>query len=111
MTIPTSSLTLPALLSRTLTSLLPVFKDEVSTSQPEVQQLLQDSLADLILARRMIDTLGVFSENESMEDIGDNEMVYLAVDWLYAEVQSRVNGDGLQGRIHVLERSKVSSFG
>ncbi|KAJ9128362.1 hypothetical protein QFC24_000655 [Naganishia onofrii] len=108
MTIPTSSLTLPALLSRTLTSLLPVFNDEVSTSQPEVQQLLQDSLADLILARRMIDTLGVFSENESMEDIGDNEMVYLAVDWLFAEVQSRVNGDGLQGRIHVLERSKAA---
>ncbi|KAJ9107828.1 hypothetical protein QFC19_002734 [Naganishia cerealis] len=106
MAIPTTSLTLPALLSRTLNALLPVFNDELSTSLPQVQQLLQNSLTDLILARRMIDTLGIFSENESLEDIGDNEMVYMAVDWVFAEVQSRVNGDGLQGRIHVLERSK-----
>lgn len=103
----TNSLTLPALLLRTLTSLLPIFDDTLSTSTPEAQQLLQQALADLSLARRMIDALGIFSENEQMEDVGDGEMVYMCVDWVVGEVQGRVNGDGLKGRIQVLERSQV----
>ncbi|KAJ9099584.1 hypothetical protein QFC20_005650 [Naganishia adeliensis] len=54
----------------------------------------------------MIDTLGIFSTNESMEDVADGEMVFMAVDWVVGEVQGRVNGDGLRGRIEVLERSQ-----
>jgi hypothetical protein len=104
----TTSLTLPALLTRTLTSLLPIFTDQISTSLPAAQQTLPAALADLALARRMIDTLGIFSTNESMEDVADGEMVFMAVDWVVGEVQGRVNGDGLRGRIEVLERSQVS---
>ncbi|KAI5451919.1 Type 2A phosphatase-associated protein 42 [Naganishia albida] len=102
----TTSLTLPALLTRTLQSLLPIFTDQISTSLPSAQQTLHAALADLALARRMIDTLGIFSTNESMEDVADGEMVYMAVDWVVAEVQGRANGDGLRGRIAVLERSQ-----
>lgn len=43
-----------------------------------------------------------------MEDVADGEMVFMAVDWVVGEVQGRVNGDGLRGRIEVLERSQVS---
>lgn len=104
----TTSLTLPALLTRTLQSLLPIFTDQISTSLASAQQTLHSALADLALARRMIDTLGIFSTNESMEDVADGEMVFMAVDWVVGEVQGRVNGDGLKGRIAVLERSQVS---
>lgn len=102
-----TNLTLPALLSRTLTSLLPIFDDTLSTSTPEAQHLLHTALADLALARRMIDALGIFSQNESMEDVGDGEMVFMCVDWVVGEVQGRVNGDGLKGRMEVLQRSQV----
>ncbi|GHJ85265.1 hypothetical protein NliqN6_1667 [Naganishia liquefaciens] len=102
----TNSLTLPALLSQTLTSLLPIFDDTLSTSLPQAQSLLRTSLADLGLARRMIDALGIFSDNESMEDVGDGEMVYMCVDWIVGEVQGRLNGEGLKERIQILERSQ-----
>lgn len=105
-----NSLTLPALLSRTLTSLLPIFDDTLSTSLPQAQTLLRTALADLALARRMIDALGIFSDNESMEDVGDGEMVYMCVDWVVGEVQGRVNGEGLKERIQILERSQVGVF-
>ena len=105
-----NSLTLPALLSRTLASLLPIFDDTLSTSLPQAQALLRAALADLALARRMIDALGVFSDNESMEDVSDGEMVYMCVDWVVGEVQGRVNGDGLKERIQILERSQVGVF-
>lgn len=105
-----NSLTLPTLLSRTLASLLPIFDDTLSTSLPQAQTLLRTALADLALARRMIDALGIFSDNESMEDVSDGEMVYMCVDWVVGEVQGRVNGDGLKERIQILERSQVGVF-
>jgi immunoglobulin-binding protein 1 len=105
-----SSLTLPALFSRTLKSLIPIFTDELSTSLPTVQDTLHNAITDLDLAIRMMATLGVFSDNEEMEDVGDSELVYMTVEWIKAEVQGRINGDGIKGRLATLESSKVSDF-
>jgi immunoglobulin-binding protein 1 len=105
-----SSLTLPALFSRTLKSLIPIFTDELSTSLPTVQDTLHNAITDLDLAIRMMATLGVFSDNEEMEDVGDSELVYMTVEWIKAEVQGRINGDGIKGRLATLESSKVSNL-
>ena len=104
----TSNLTLPALYGRALRSLLPIFNDEVSTSLASTQQTLQDSLTDLDLVIRMSSTLGVFSDNESMDDVGDGELPLMAVEWIKAEVLGRVNGDGIKDRLKTLNSSRVS---
>lgn len=104
----TSNLTLPALYTRALRSLLPIFNDDISTSLPSTQQTLQDALTDLDLVIRMSSTLGVFSDNESMDDVGDAELPLMAVEWIKGEVLGRVNGDGIKERLKMLKSSQVS---
>lgn len=104
----TSNLTLPALYRRTLHSLLPIFNDDISSSLPSTQQTLQDSLTDLDLVIRMSSTLGIFSDNEQVDDVGDGELPLMAVEWIKGEVLGRVNGDGIKERLKVLKSSQVS---
>ncbi|KAG7528141.1 hypothetical protein FFLO_06380 [Filobasidium floriforme] len=104
----TSNLTLPALYVRALRSLLPIFNDDISTSLPSTQQTLQDALTDLDLVIRMSSTLGVFSDNESMDDVGDAELPLMAVEWIKGEVLGRVNGDGIKERLKMLKSSQNS---
>ncbi len=106
---PSRTLTLPQLLSHTLSSLLPIFTDALSTSTPTAQSLLAASIRDLDLIERMLSSLGVFSANEGLEDVADGEMVFMAEQWVRGEVEGRVATKGIQDRLKVLQRSKVKA--
>lgn len=93
----TPSLTLPQLYARALGSSL--------SSDPKV---LEEATTDLDLVVRMLSQLDVFSENESIQEVGDAQLAYMAVEWVKGEVQGKVNGDGIAGRMKTLKASKVS---
>lgn len=104
-----NSLTLPQLLAHTLTTLLPIFTDTLSSSSPTAQSLLATARTDLDLIERILSSLGVFSQNETLEDVADGEMVFMVEQWVRGEVEGRVATNGIQQRLKVLERAKVSA--
>jgi immunoglobulin-binding protein 1 len=104
-----NSLTLPQLLAHTLTTLLPIFTDTLSSSSPTAQSLLVTARTDLDLIERILSSLGVFSQNETLEDVADGEMVFMVEQWVRGEVEGRVATNGIQQRLKVLERAKVSA--
>jgi hypothetical protein len=104
-----SSLTLPVLYKRLLKSLLPIFDDSLSVTAPEAQSLLTAAQSELELIERMLGSLGVFSVNETMEDVGEKEMVFMSVEWVRGEVEGRKETKGIKSRLAALQRSKVSA--
>ena len=51
----------------------------------------------------------MFSQNETLEDVADGEMVFMVEQWVRGEVEGRVATNGIQQRLKVLERAKVSA--
>jgi immunoglobulin-binding protein 1 len=102
-------LPLPVYLSRTLQILLPVLSDEEPVSLPNSQTTLLKGLDELYLVARMVTSLGVFSDNEGVEELGDGEMVFMTVGWVLGEVESRTGLGGYGDRIACLRRSDVSN--
>ncbi len=58
----------------------------------------------------MISSVGLFSDNEELEDLGDQEMVFMSVGWVRGEVEGRIGTNGIKARIGVLEKSQVGSI-
>lgn len=102
------SSTLPTLYSQTLSSLLPVHNDSISLSTESSQTILSEAQSQLNLIARMLNTIGVFSENEGIEELGDGEMVFMTPDWVRAEVEARLKTEGIRGRVKALEEARVS---
>lgn len=105
---PPTNLPLPQFYARTLTSLLPLFDDVLSPSSPGAQDLLRTALDELYLIARMIVSLGVFSENESAEELGDGELVFMTLGWVIGEAEAKAGLGGMEDRKGALQRSDVS---
>lgn len=104
-----TSATLPTLYANTLTDLAPVFDDTLSLSSEQAQSILKDAHEKLNLIAKMLTSLGVFSTNEELEELGDGEMVFASLDWVRAEVEGRLRTEGIRARAARLQESQVSS--
>jgi len=89
-----SNLPLPQFYAQTLVQIAPIIDDTLSVSDPSVQSTLSSALNDLHLIGRMMTSLGVFSENEGVEEIG--------------ECEGRLGLQGRDDRTRALKRSEVS---
>ncbi|GFZ49122.1 hypothetical protein JCM24511_06872 [Saitozyma sp. JCM 24511] len=105
---PPTNLPLPQFYARTLTSLLPLFNDVLSPSSPGAQDLLRTALDELYLIARMIVSLGVFSENESAEELGDGELVFMTLGWVIGEAEAKAGLGGMEDRKGALQRSDTA---
>jgi hypothetical protein len=108
-----TNLPLPVFYAQTLRSLLPVFDDSLSLSDPAAQSILAAGLNDLHLIGRMVSSLGIFSDNETIDELGDGEMVFMTLGWVVGEAESKSGSASMDERKAALQRSEVRhwSFG
>ena len=102
-----TNLPLPVFYAQTLTSLVPLFDDSLSLSDPSAQSVLADGLANLHLIGRMVSSLGVFSDNEGIEEVGDREMTFMTLGWVVGEAEAKGGLGGYAQRKAALERAQV----
>lgn len=102
------NLPLPLFLARTIREVLPILNDERPLSLPASQATLAKALDDLYLVARITTSLGIFSENEDVEELGDGELVFMVTGWLLGDMESRTGLGGYSDRISCLRRSDVS---
>ncbi|KAL7424351.1 Type 2A phosphatase-associated protein 42 [Cryptotrichosporon argae] len=93
-----SSLPLPQFYSQTLQRLHPLLSDTLSASDPAAASLLSDALPNLYLIGRMLRSLGVFSDNEGVDEVADGELGFMALGWVLGEAESRGGNDGVAER-------------
>ena len=103
-----SNLPLPQFYAQTLTRIAPIIDDTLSTSDPSVQSTLSSALNDLHLIGRMITSLGVFSENEGADEIGDGELRFMSLGWVVGECEGKLGLQGRDDRMKALKKSEVS---
>lgn len=100
-----TNLPLPQFYARTLTTLLPIL--DGSTPFHEATAALQGAINDLYLMGRMLSSLGVFSDNEKEDELGDRELVFMTVGWVLGEAEARTGGSASE-RKGALERSDTA---
>jgi hypothetical protein len=107
---PSSStnLPLPQYYARTLRALLPIFEDAVPLSDEGTQATLSQALEDLYLVSRMLGSLGVFSDNESADELGERELIFMTAAWVLGEAEGKGGLGGPQDRIAALQRSETA---
>lgn len=105
-----SNLPLPQFYGETLAPLLPILDDSLSSTESAVQATLSKALDDLHLIGRMITSLGVFSENESADELGDGELRFMSLGWVIGECEGKQGLGGRDDRVSALKRSEVSPF-
>ena len=103
-----TNLPLPQFYAHTLSSLLPVFDDSLSTSSSDAQAILSKALDNLHLISRMITTLGLFSSNETLDELGDSEAVFMTVQYVIGECEAKTGLAGPSTRREALDRATVS---
>jgi len=103
-----SNLPLPQFYAQTLVQIAPIIDDTLSSSDPSVLSTLSSALNDLHLIGRMMTSLGVFSENEGVEEIGDGELRFMSLGWVVGECEGRLGLQGRDDRTRALKRSEVS---
>lgn len=106
-----TNLPLPVFYAQTLRNLLPIFDDSLSLSDPSAQTTLTKGLDDLHLISRMISSLAIFSDNETIDELGDGEMVFMTLGWVVGEAEAKGGLGGMEDRKHALQRSEVSHPG
>ncbi|RXK42237.1 hypothetical protein M231_00596 [Tremella mesenterica] len=103
-----SNLPLPAFYVQVLHSLVPIFDDTLSLSDLKTQEILSTALDNLHLISRMLSSLGVFSDNESLDEVGDGELVFMTVPWVLGECEAKAGLGGRDNRIAALRRSDTA---
>ena len=103
-----SNLPLPQFYAQTLGRIAPIIDDTISSSDPSVQSTLSSALNDLHLIGRMMTSLGVFSENEGVEEIGDGELRFMSLGWVVGECEGKLGLQGRDDRMKALKKSEVS---
>jgi immunoglobulin-binding protein 1 len=102
-----TNLPLPVFFAQTLQSLIPMFDDTLSSSDPSAQYTLITALDNLHLISRLLTSLGVFSQNETVDELGDGELLFMTVVWVIAECEGKGGLGGTSDRMAVLKRSEV----
>ena len=77
---------------------------------PCLKELIRSCLKDLKTMQSRLAALSVFSPNESLEDIGTKDLVYLFVPYVQSELLDRVKTTGITERLQVLEQAQVREF-
>ncbi|KAF8136493.1 TAP42-like family-domain-containing protein [Boletus edulis] len=95
MSLPISALYTRALDKAARASNLPTINDET-------QELIQDTLSDLIQLTSRVASLSLFSSNEILDDISTPDLVYLSLPFIRAEVQNRVRTTDRNDRMSIL---------
>jgi len=105
---PSTNLPLPQYYARTLRALLPIFDDTLPLSEDTTQATLKSCIDDLYLISRMLTSLGVFSDNESVEELGDRELVFMTAAWVLGEAEAKGGLGGPPERQAALKRSETA---
>ena len=105
-----SNLSLPQFYGETLATLLPILDDSLSSTDSAVQATLNKALDNLHLIGRMITSLGVFSENETADELGDGELRFMSLGWVIGECEGKLGLGGREDRVRALKRSEVGTL-
>ncbi|KAK8846728.1 hypothetical protein IAR55_005815 [Kwoniella newhampshirensis] len=106
-----SDLPLPLFYAQTLRSLLPISDDTLSLSSAEAQSTLSSALDNLYLIQRILTSLGVFSENETAEEVGDGELVFMSAGWVLGGCEEKSGLGGREDRMGALKRAETAYSG
>jgi hypothetical protein len=76
------------------------------TVDDKTQELIQACINDLNTLQSRVATLSVFSPNESLEDIGTRDLVYLFVPYALSELYGRVRASEREERLQILDQGQ-----
>lgn len=99
---------LPQFYASVLRSLQPIFDGDVSLGDESVQAQLAKATDELYLVSRMVQSLGVFSPNESAEELSDRDLLFMTVPWVLGEAEQRGGIGGPAQRTEALKRSETA---
>lgn len=103
-----SDLPLPQFYAHSLIPLIPIFDDSLSLSSPEAQSTLAIALDNLYLIQRMLTSLGVFSENESVSEASNGQLLFMSIGWAIGTCEEKRNPGGMLERREALLKAEVS---
>lgn len=103
-----TNLPLPQFYARALRNLLPVLDGTLPPREDSTQAQLKSAIDDLYVVGRMLSSLGVFSDNERADELGDRELVFMTVGWVLGESETRMGFGGPDARKAALERSDTA---
>lgn len=103
-----SNLPLPQYYAQTLNSLLPILDDTLPATEESTQTQLSKAIDDLYLISRMLTSLGVFSDNEEVDELGDRELVFMTTPFVLGEAETRGGLGGYKQRMGALKRSETA---
>ncbi|KAI0318820.1 TAP42-like protein, partial [Amylostereum chailletii] len=99
---------LPAIFHRALASLSKA--SDLPTIEDATQDVIDSALKDLRNARGRISDLGLFSPNETLEDISTRDLVYLLVPFVLAEAENRARATERDDRLVRLQEAQVQHY-
>ncbi|KAF8511153.1 serine/threonine protein phosphatase PP2A-associated protein [Hysterangium stoloniferum] len=76
------------------------------TMEDETQDLVHSSLRDLKVLSEGVDVAGIFSPNETLEDLATGHLPYLLVEYVAAEMQGRLKISDQKERMKALKNSQ-----
>ncbi|KAF9495855.1 TAP42-like protein [Pleurotus eryngii] len=79
---------------------------DLPTGDDATQNIVQSCLSDLKLLQSRITGLGLFSPNETIEDISTRDLVYLLVPYIYAQVIERMRTTEREDRLASLAQAQ-----
>ncbi|KZT55027.1 hypothetical protein CALCODRAFT_472627 [Calocera cornea HHB12733] len=100
-----SSISLASLFSRALSSLSSSL--HLPASDPAAQSSLQSAVTDLKILSSRVNDLGLFSDNEAVDDLSTRDAAYMLVDFVWGEAAGRVAANGRDERITRLQQSEL----
>ncbi len=79
------------------------------TMQEETQTLVNSARDDLLQVYKAIDGLGLFSSNETTDDLATGDLVYILIPYILSEIISRVMAADIDQRKLQIYQSEVIS--
>ncbi|KAL5529587.1 hypothetical protein ACEPAG_5572 [Sanghuangporus baumii] len=100
-----ASIPLQALYSRALKAASKA--SSLPTIEDETQKLVESALEDLNLLSSRIQDLGLFSPNESLDEVTTRDLVYMTVPFVLGELESNARATERDDRLRHLRRAQA----
>jgi len=100
-----SSVSLVDLFSHALSSIFSSLY--LPAADPAAQSSLHSGIADLKLIAARVSQLGLFSDNETVDDLGTKDAVYMLVEFVWGETVGRLTAHGREERMSTLQQSQL----